>query len=421
MRMSRYFKASKILTAFILFTLCFGILDFVIFATNKTVLRVVELFDRKRVLNEEALRHVQSYDVILSAYMNSGSTYTGKILGFRKDAFYFYEPLWRLTLWGYYKSNFTVCSTRTSTCREVSKDDINKNKPIVGRSNKGTLDFTLLHDDDIINKTITPVQIAQRIIRHVFQCCLLQVRNLIQPEVTENAKFSGPSWNIYRYCLLRNKPFEYCLELLQSSNCQEAKHKISKVLRLSLGALGNLLRDIPRLKGIHLFRDPRAVIHSRLETHGYPLERTKIHSGIKNNAKALCNKMASDLEEGKRLKKMFPNRFRFIHYEDIYTRDYALIELHTFLGMTINNDIIYNARARVSNRGSRRDLSARSERIRNNAFWWRRYLSWDIVKLVDAECSFLYSELGYPFIFDEHSLQYYNDTLLVHNLKFSFT
>ncbi|XP_060568831.1 carbohydrate sulfotransferase 6-like [Ruditapes philippinarum] len=352
--------------------------------------------------------------------MNSGSTYTGRILGFRKDAFYFYEPLWRLTLWGYYRSNFTVCSTRTNMCREIPKDEMNQNKPIVGRSKKG-LDFHLLHDKDIINMSVTPLQVAQRIIHHLFRCRLLQVQNLIQPGVTDAVKFSGQSWNIYRYCISRNKPFDHCLEVLQSSNCQHAKHRVSKVLRLYLGALEDILRASPKLKVVHLFRDPRAIIHSRLETHGYPLEKTTSHNGIKNNAKSLCNKMETDLRDGERLKKMFPNRFCFVHYEDIYTKDDSLIELHTFLGMSITREIIHNARVHMSNYGSNRKRSARSERNRNNAFWWRKYLSWDTIKLIDSECSIIYSELGYPIIMDKEDKENFNKSFVLQNLQFSMT
>ena len=231
---------------------------------------------------------------------------------------------------------------------------------------------------------------------------------------------SGQSWNNYRYCISRGKPFEHCLEVLQSSTCQRAKHKVTKVLRLSVGALEDILNNFPKVKAIHLYRDPRAIIHSRLETHGYPLKATTSHHSIKTTAKSLCNKMASDLEEGERLKKMFPNRFRFIHYEDIYTSDHSLIELHNYLGMAVSQGMIYNARIPNTNNGNNRKQSARLERKRNNAFWWRKYLSWDIIKLVDSECSSLYPELGYPVIFDKKDKEYYNESLVLQNLKFSF-
>lgn len=230
----------------------------------------------------------------------------------------------------------------------------------------------------------------------------------------------GPSWDLYRYCLHRNKPFEHCLELLQESTCKTAKHRVSKVLRLSLGALEDLLREIPNLKVIHLFRDPRAIVHSRIETHGYPLEKMALTSAIHSNAKSLCNKMSKDLVDGKRLYKRFPNRFRFIHYEDIYSRDYSLTELHTFLGMTVSRNNLDLARFSLVNHGSLRSSSARSERKENNAFWWRKFLRWDIVKSVDKECSFLYKELGYPDIPDKNDLISFNVTSLIQNLTFSF-
>lgn len=210
--------------------------------------------------------------------------------------------------------------------------------------------------------------------------------------------------------------------MLQASVCQKATHIVSKVLRVTTGAYKELLHDIPKLKVIHLFRDPRAVIHSRLETHGYPIKRTSIasmKSNIKANAKSLCTKMATDLKEGKQLQTLFPDRFRFIHYEDLYTLDNSLISLHTYLGMPISNRELQFARTHKSNSGNRRDSASRQERQGNNAFWWRKYISWDTVQLVDAECSHLYTELGYPTV-QLKDMHTFNETAIIENLKFSF-
>ena len=58
-----------------------------------------------------------SQDILLSAYMNSGSRFTGRLLGFRSDSFYFYEPLWKFSTWKYYKPPNVCCSSTNGYCR----------------------------------------------------------------------------------------------------------------------------------------------------------------------------------------------------------------------------------------------------------------------------------------------------------------
>ncbi|XP_060604034.1 uncharacterized protein LOC132756909 [Ruditapes philippinarum] len=57
------------------------------------------------------------HDIIVSAYMNSGSRLTGKLLGFLNQSFYFYEPFWKFTVWDFYKPPDLRCSTIEGPCR----------------------------------------------------------------------------------------------------------------------------------------------------------------------------------------------------------------------------------------------------------------------------------------------------------------
>ena len=59
----------------------------------------------------------EKYDVILSAYMNSGSRFTSRLLGFQPDTFFFYEPLWKFSIWDYFKPPDLSCSTTVGSCR----------------------------------------------------------------------------------------------------------------------------------------------------------------------------------------------------------------------------------------------------------------------------------------------------------------
>ncbi|XP_052796455.1 carbohydrate sulfotransferase 5-like isoform X2 [Mya arenaria] len=378
--------------------------------------RFAAIIDGNRALNDiPANSNAGNVQVIVSAYMNSGSTFTGRVLGFRKDTFYFYEPLWHLTLWGFYRNNDTLCSTREQSCKKISLSKVNSNSPIPGR----TVDFKVLHDTDITSNS-KPLEVPLHILDHVINCRLLKVKNLIQPGVTDAIKFSGQSWNDYRYCLQRRGSLKHCLEQLEINNCETAQYVVTKVLRMSVGNYRPLLLHNPRLKVVHLFRDPRAIINSRIKTYGYPLDSSgRVKSvEVKRNAEALCSKMISDFEEGMKLQNDFPGRFKFIHYEDITSRDESLIQLHTYLGMRLTLKNLRGIRTDYTKAGASMNYKARDIRKKNNAFWWKDIIKWQTVTIVNAVCANLFDKLGYIRISTEQELRSFNETEVLQNLAF---
>ena len=57
-----------------------------------------------------------TWDVIVSSYMRSGSTFIGTNIGHREDAFYWYEPLLQNFDWKYYRKDGKLCDALTPTC-----------------------------------------------------------------------------------------------------------------------------------------------------------------------------------------------------------------------------------------------------------------------------------------------------------------
>ena len=68
-------------------------------------------------LFNQTTTRVLSSDVIINTYMRAGSSFVGKMLGFRKDTFYVYEPLWVFHRYGYYRGKEEVCWTFSPFCR----------------------------------------------------------------------------------------------------------------------------------------------------------------------------------------------------------------------------------------------------------------------------------------------------------------
>ena len=200
---------------------------------------------------------------------------------------------------------------------------------------------------------------------------------------------SGPGWLNTSKCITKTKQQESCVMENIPKMCMAASHRVTKVLRMTLDNLEYLLQTRDNLKIIHLFRDPHAIINSRIETKWYPITNTQ---NLLSNAKSLCSKMLYDFHEGLRLYNLYPDRFRFLYYEDLNNDPLGKVKLiYQYLGMSLNQskyEIISNIK--VFN-----NSKAKTERERNTAFWWRKTLKWDITKQIDEICKDVYDVLGY--------------------------
>ena len=199
----------------------------------------------------------------------------------------------------------------------------------------------------------------------------------------------GSSWDAYRVCLRRRRPKIECIKE-EEELCRKSTHKITKVLRMTVGSLEPLMRTNPNLKIIQLFRDPRAIINSRFHSKGYPArDYTK-------NAKALCRKMTWDLMEGKELVKKYPDRVKLIFYEDL-KRDVLKNseQLSNFIGMDFEaSEVNLLNRVKVNNVAAGRHIRAPSSRTKDNAFWWRSNIPDNMLNIVQRECRTLLEQFG---------------------------
>ena len=140
-----------------------------------------------------------------------------------------------------------------------------------------------------------------------------------------------------------------------------------------------LLHLDPALKIIHLFRDPRDIIHSRLvKTDWYPLTiREENYQPALKHAQILCLRMLKDLIVGKQLLRALPNRVRLVRYEDIFDYDDAATTTEIFQLLDLN-----------SNNYSHKQNSNSSHR-------WSTELEKATLPLIDSVCSLIYKKLGY--------------------------
>ena len=182
------------------------------------------------------------------------------------------------------------------------------------------------------------------------------------------------------------------------STCRDAKHRVSKVLRLSINSTELLLRENSKLDIVYLLRDPHGIITSQMKTKWFPFTGKTQHS-VSDNAKALCTRMAADIAAAKRLLQLYPNRVNVILYEEFGNKARIVRELYDFAGMDYNRTFIET----FANTTDTSAATTASDGF--HPYTYRNYLTWDTVKTIDTACSEVYSATGYPQFETENDLR----------------
>lgn len=205
---------------------------------------------------------------------------------------------------------------------------------------------------------------------------------------------AGPSWKNIKDCISHGGNKVICLHKFAPRLCKQATHRVAKVLRLSTDLLGPIFEARNNFKAFHLFRDPRAIINSRINTKWYP---TNNINSILNNAKGLCDRMLHDFREGKKLLEKYPDRFKFLFYEDMNEEPFEKVKaMYRFVGMSLNEKLY----PRVKTLPVFTPKEQQTEREKNTAYWWRISLDWKVVQGMDDICADVYNELGYKSMKD---------------------
>ena len=157
---------------------------------------------------------------------------------------------------------------------------------------------------------------------------------------------------------------------------------------MTVDNLEYLLKTRENMKIIHLFRDPRAIMNSRIKTGWYP------RLAVIPNAEGLCHKMLNDFSEGQKLYSRYPERFRFVYYEDLNERPLDKVKsLYKYLGMSLDESkysVVESISVFKNNKAE-----SEKERESNTAYWWRKSLDWSLLRQIDEKCAGVYKALGY--------------------------
>ena len=115
-----------------------------------------------------------------------------------------------------------------------------------------------------------------------------------------------------------------CVPILRSV-CQRSSLRAAKTVRAPMLSMDALLAADPDVRVIHLLRDPRAVVSSRLEAHDesvigrYSLGNKSLNSSdvVRREAVVYCRTAVLDILVRHRLEAKYPGRILTLGYEDV--------------------------------------------------------------------------------------------------------
>ncbi|GAB1607966.1 carbohydrate sulfotransferase 1-like [Argonauta hians] len=346
MRQKKYFV--------ILLSICFGLYIYGYFyeyqLINSSVIWISNKVGDVLAKNMKNKHNVRT--VLVVAYMRSGSSLTGELLDQANGSIYYYEPI-RPFFKPHTEPN-TGNITHLKRTRDIKIQVLNA---WLSCSFNGALARTLYYS-----------------LKTWCQNC------------QEYFKCVGDSSTSFLKIHL-------CLPLLVNL-CKKANVRIAKVIRLEMKLVSELLISDPNLRVVHLLRDPRGILNSRLRLGVFNKKNSKIV------AATLCQNMHNNIREYLKLKEnpQFRHRMMTVFYEDLGEYPIAISkEMFSFLEIpftvTIRKWIKANMLGTTNRNGNPFSVLHRNSHLHVNS--WRSKLSYGMVSVIDESCQNLYEISGY--------------------------
>lgn len=318
--------------------------------------------------------------VIILAYMRTGSTLTASVFQEYQDSFYVFEPIrWIHAAFSQLqKKNMTYLNLfyPRGSNRKYTVEDRDK---IVTDEIKSWLTCKL---DSISMKSLTDDfhKLFTKTMKR-FYYCVRKARVLKTHKLLHSGQVRGDSQQLDR-----------CLSWATNA-CQRSPVVILKFIRLKMEELEKLLPLYPNMKVIHLVRDPRGILNSRIKVKAVPSKE------FKNDVNDLCSDMGDNLKHSKCILQKYPDRLKFVFYEDLAEKpEQTAKDMVEFAGLTFTKEMQTFIRKQTS---SSRDTCAYcTQRKDSNATAnrWRKELPIRYSQYVSDTCKRSNAILGYiPF------------------------
>ena len=171
-----------------------------------------------------------------------------------------------------------------------------------------------------------------------------------------------------------------------------------KTVRSTMESVQDLLNrgtlNVRNFRLIHLIRDPRGQVNS-VYTHHIP-PKTKINI---LRLQKICLRQEKDLQIQRALRKMHPQSFLEIRYEDLAQRPHELVnEIYTFIqNSPAPREVTQWLRESTGSVNLTEERFFGTERRNSSATAsaWHQELPEQVIKLIDRKCLNFYNVSGY--------------------------
>ncbi|XP_066298369.1 carbohydrate sulfotransferase 1-like [Branchiostoma lanceolatum] len=317
------------------------------------------------------MRHSGRATAFIFSQMRSGSSFVGEIFNQHPGSFYLFEPLWA-TLF-YNNGTYNVPKWQSKMLKGVTDCKFEGLEDIM------EFFITTKHFGGF--KKSTPLRKL---------CGNHHKRDFVHQD---NYDFV-----ISKKCPIPKVNFTSVL----NEACAKSKLNVAKIIRINDI---NLFEEIvengstieQKVKIIHLIRDPRAVIASRIRV--YNLHRPGPFSGDlvdKKAVKALCKRMVENVQTQDGVPNWLLGHYALIRYEDVAMAPVAMTErLYHFIG-TEGDDAVFDWLEKNTN-AKKPDESPYSlkRNSRDTVDAWRRNLSLSAVLKIQNICRDALKMFGY--------------------------
>ncbi|CAL1538408.1 unnamed protein product [Lymnaea stagnalis] len=191
-----------------------------------------------------------------------------------------------------------------------------------------------------------------------------------------------------------------CISDLKES-CRPAKVTVLKVIEAQMSQAKSLMRSDPKVKVIHLIRDPRGVLSSRRYFRKFNDEDPESFS------RDICNSVLEDIGISRSLSQTFPGRVLTVRYEDIAKEPIRVTkQLYRFVGLEMTPSLEKRI-WEMTYAGLPDDCNICPVRSNSTetANGWRKGLSFRTVAKIQEECKTLFAVMGYRSFTTEDELK----------------
>ncbi|KAI8505146.1 Carbohydrate sulfotransferase 1 [Branchiostoma belcheri] len=334
--------------------------------------------------------------VVILALMRTGSSFVSELVNNNLDFFYLFEPMWTLKHNGKYffrpKGKGVVADTKGIRVNQFDREytSLHERAKLQMLSDVFHCNFTVMAP--FYTSYLTGAFIGRNASRTVNDAC-------------RNGRFIGGK-RTGRLLGSRSRPvcpmYSWNVPRVLADLCTNHKHSAVKTIRVaSVEELVPLIQD-PSLdmKILHLIRDPRAIVASRLDV---------LHPGAVRNLSGLqellvrsvefddiCGWMESNVQYRDHIPQYLQGRYALVRYEDVAANPSAMAEkIYNFLGIPLPDEVMqwidkntkgshHIVNKYQTNRNSRASLDT-----------WRHKLVFSSVSRIQDRCRPIMAKLGY--------------------------